>query len=42
MLNSFLVNGYCITFMKILDEGFSYQLLELKPLISLGLYVLIG
>ena len=31
--------GYCITFIERLDEGLSKQLLEQKPLISLGLYV---
>ena len=28
MLNPFLVNGYCITFIKRLDVGLSKQLLE--------------
>ena len=33
------VPGYCTSFMKRFDEGLSYQLLGLKPLISFGLYV---
>ena len=33
------IPGYCITFIKRLDESLSLQLLEYKPLISLGLYV---
>ena len=36
------VPGYCIAFLKRLDEGLSYQLLGQKPLISLRLCVYIG
>ena len=31
--------GYCITFMKRLDEGLRWQLMGQKPLISPGLYI---